>query len=57
MNGDIDGFQIAGGIGAGIDIHMMETNTKEIYSYNIFQILGSTLDFLFRRGENSKCVE
>lgn len=44
MSGDMDGFQIGLGGGAGVDIHMMESNTKEICSYNIFQAIGDVLE-------------
>ena len=38
-NGDIDGFQIGAGIGAGMDIHLTETYTNSIVKVNIFDIL------------------
>ncbi|MBD5455768.1 MAG: hypothetical protein HDR23_04735 [Lachnospiraceae bacterium] len=36
MNGDIDGFQIGAGVGAGLDVHLVEAHTYEIWKYNDF---------------------
>lgn len=44
MSGDMDGFQIGLVGGAGVNIHMMESNTKEIYTYNLFQTIGNVLE-------------
>lgn len=36
MSGDVDGFQISAGIGAGIDVHMTESYTQEIYKWKLW---------------------
>lgn len=51
MGGDINGFQIGAGVGVGADVHMVETNTKEIFTVNI-------LDFIRRLlGGKDECIE
>lgn len=58
MSGDLDGAQIGLGLGIGIDVHMMESYTKEIHSYNIFQTGREILNNLFKKENNKKeCVE
>ena len=57
MNGDIDGFQMGAGVGAGIDVHMMESYTREICSFNVFQALEKAFNLPLGKREDIKCIE
>ena len=35
INAEIDGFQITGGVGVGLDVHINQTNTKPIGKQNV----------------------
>ena len=56
MHSDTNGFQIGVGVGAGVDVHMMESNTKELISFNIFEVVGDALNFIFGRSEDIGCI-
>ncbi len=51
MNGDVDGFQIGGGVGIGMDVHLTETYTNNIFKFNIYDVL---LKILGQEGECSQ---
>ena len=55
---DTNGFQIAYSWGSSvlIDMHMIESNTKEIKSFNIFEWVGDKLNSIFGRSEDIECI-
>ena len=59
MHSDTNGFQIAYSGGPPsplIDMHMIESNTKEIVSINIIEWVGDALNSLFGRSEDIECI-
>lgn len=52
VSGDIDGFQITGGVGLGFDIHLIESYTHELGRWNIYEVIKEKLR---KFGEKGGC--
>ncbi len=55
-NGQLDGFQAAYGKGAGVDVHLVKTYTKEVITINIYDWLLEKLGEESPNDNRSECI-